>query len=102
MQKHNESDAQERLLHAIEDLGCSVDGLKNTSIKDYTSLYYDIMVAIKEIGEGFKNEGCLKKIHHELHLLNKTLIMSALLISATKDPEKTLKEYYNIINQYLY
>ena len=90
----------ERLIDAIDKLSFIIDNTRQHTNNNYSQHLIDIMVTLKEIGNGYKNDGCLKKIHHELRLLNKTVIMSALLLSATKNPEKTLKEYHKIIEQY--
>ncbi len=81
----------ERLIEAVENLSFSISCLKNYRPKDYTDRLMEIFLSLKT----------LDKIQYELHLLNKTIIMSALLLSAAKNPEKTLNEYNKIINQYL-
>ncbi len=91
----------ERFIEAIENLGFNIDTLKPHLGKDYSSILVDIIFALKEIGYGNGKDGCLDKIHRELKLLNKTIIMAALLIGATKNPEQTLKQYNNIVEQYL-
>ena len=93
----NEND---ELIKVIENLTFTIE-MANKQNNDYSPYLQNIMVALKEIGKGYNNDGCLHKIHHELRLLNKTLIMSALLISATKNPEQTLNEYNKIIEHYL-
>lgn len=90
----------EHLIESIENLTFKIENTRNKN-NDYSSILINIFTALKEIGNGFKNDGCLNKIHHELRILNKTLIMSALLISATQNPEKTLNEYNKILEQYL-
>ena len=91
----------DNLVESIEKLAFIIDTTTNHQNKDYTQVFIDNLVALREIGTGFDGKGCLNQIHHELKLLNKTIIMSALLISATKNPEKTLNEYNRIIEQYL-
>ena len=98
--KNEQNELNERLIDAIEKLSFLIDSAKNQN-NDYSQHFMDIFVSLKEIGKGYTNDGCLYKIHHELRLLNKTLIMAALLISATKTPEQTLQEYHKIIKQYL-
>ena len=90
----------EHLIESIENLTFTRENTKKQN-NDYSSILMNIFTALKEIGNGYPKDGCLNKIHHELRILNKTLIMSALLISATKNPEKTLNEYHKIIDQYL-
>ena len=99
MQKNKEQTYE--LICAIEKLCCTIEDAASFQNRDYSQIFINIFTVLKEIGVGYKNDGCLQKIHKELHLLNKTLIMSALLISATKDPERTLDKYYKIIEQYL-
>jgi len=91
----------ENLTEAIDKLAFIIETTNTHKNKDYSQNLIDILVSLKEIGNGFNGKGCLDKIHHELKLLNKTIIMSALLLSATKNPEKTLNEYQKIIEQYL-
>ena len=88
------------LIESIENLTFTIENIKQQHL-DYSQILMNIFTSLKEIGNGYKNDGCLSKIHHELRILNKTLIMSALLLSATKEPEKTLNEYHKIIDQYL-
>ena len=88
------------LTEVIDKLAFEIDIL-NHQHKDYSKEIINIMTSLKEIGKGYNNDGCLDKIYHELQLLNKTIIMTALLISATKNPEKTLNQYNKIIEQYL-
>ena len=90
---------KESLVDAVDNLAFAIDTLRSQQTKDYTDILIDIFTALKGIGHN--NQENLNKIHHELHILNKTIIMSALLISATKNPEKTLNEYQKIIEQYL-
>lgn len=87
----NKIDQTERLIEAVENLSFSIDNLKANSSRDYSPYLTNIFISLK----------ILDKIQHELHILNKTFIMSALLLSATKNPEKTLNEYHKIIDQYL-
>ncbi|MBQ6109956.1 MAG: hypothetical protein IJL05_01095 [Alphaproteobacteria bacterium] len=91
----------ERFIESIENLGFNIDTLKPYLGKDYSSILVDMLFALKEIGYGNSKEGCLDKIHHELKILNKTIIIAALLMCTPKDPERTLKQYNNIIEQYL-
>ena len=91
----------DQLIKSIEDLCFVIDNLKNQVPQNNSQILTDIFLSLKEIGNGHTNDGCLRQIHHELKILNKTLIMSALLISATKNPEKTLNKYHEIIDQYL-
>lgn len=89
----------EKLTETIDKLAFVIDTTRPN--RDYSQYFVDIMVALKELGNGYRNDGCLNKIHHELHLLNKTLIISALILGATKNPEKTLDDYNKIIKDYL-
>jgi len=91
----------ERLIDVLDSLNFSIEGLRGINGYDYSIPLMELSNSLREIGNGYRDEGCLKKIHQELHLLNKTLIMSALLLSATKKPEETLKEYQKIIKEYL-
>ena len=95
----SKTDQNERLIDAIDKLAFVINNAQQT--KDYSPIFTDIIVGLKEIGNGYNNDGCLKKIYQELRLLNKTLIMSALILGATKNPEKTLNNYKNIIDEYI-
>ncbi len=96
----DKSEQIERLIHGIDNLSFNIERLHSQN-RDYSQFFIQIIMALKETGNGMTGNGCLKKIHQELRLLNKTMIMSALLLSATKDPEKTLNEYHKIIEQYI-
>lgn len=97
----NESDKMEKLIECIDNLCFVIDSLKNAQNVENIQMLMNIHTSLKEIGNSYSNDGCLNKIHHELKILNKTIIMSALILSATKNPEKTLQEYHKIIEQYL-
>ena len=90
---------QSNLIESIDRLANIIDITKSNQYKDYNQILVDIIFYLKETNNSHRE--CLDKIHHELKILNKTIIMAALLISATKNPEKTLNEYQKIIEQYL-
>ena len=94
-------DKTNQLICAIDNLSDVIQNLDFTHAKDYSGLLLDIVLSLREIGGGPNSISCLNRIHHELHLLNKSLMMSALLITAIKEPEKTLHEYHKIIDEYL-
>ena len=85
----------ERLIDAVEKLAFVIDDSKRFQPKDYSQIFMNILMSLNS------NNDYLDKIHHELKKLNKTIIMSALLTSAIKNPEKTLNEYRKIIDMYL-
>ena len=91
----------ERLIEAIENLGFVLNNSKHLQQQDYSDTLLNIFISLKEIGYGYPNNGCLGNIHKDLRLLNKTIILAALLMGATKEPEKTLQEYKKIIDIYL-
>jgi len=88
----------ERLIDAIDSLSYGISLIKD---KDYTQILIGLMSSLKEIGNGYTGDGCLNKIHHELKILNKNIILAALLTSAPENPEQTLNEYNKVIEKYL-
>ena len=97
-----QNEQTERLINAIENLNVTIDNAKKYQYKDYSTVFADIIISLKEIGNGYTNNGCLNKIHDELRLLNKNIIMAALLISTPTNPEKNLQTYNKIIDSYLH
>ena len=95
--KHDKFNQTERLIDAIDNLSFGISLIKD---KDYSQRLIDIMSLLKEIGNGYAGDGCLNKIHHELQMLNKNIILAALLTSVPENPEKTLNEYNKIIEKY--
>ena len=93
------SNEQSNLIEAINRLTDTIDTTKPNQYTDYNQILVNIILSLKEINDS--NREYLDKINHELKILNKTIIMAALLISAIKNPEKTLNEYQKIIEQYL-
>ena len=85
----------ERLIEAIDKLSFIIDTSKCLQKNDYSQILMGLLTSANS------NNEHLNKIYNELKNLNKTIIMSALLLGATKNPEKTLQDYKEIINMYI-
>lgn len=91
----------ERVIEAIESLSFAINDFKSLQNRDYSEIFMNIFAALNKISYGYQNDGCIDKICKEIRALNKTLIMAALIMGATKNPEETLQKYNNIIDMYL-
>ena len=80
MPKHKEPDPEftnfeqrERIIDAFKGLEMAIDDMRHVREKDYSQLLAGLRASLDDLGDGLTHEGCLKRIHRELHLLNKTL-----------------------------